>query len=245
MLKLGDRGELVSQLQRALNSALVGHPRLPVTGAFMDLTRAGVELFQKSKHLPPTGVVDDKTWSALGQTSPLRSAEDDEEPDWMRIARQELGVKEVKSEKRHNTRIVEYLNTCTNISQHYRDRDETAWCSAFVNWVLNKSGYNGTNHALADSWLQWGHRIDTPRVGAVVVIKKSGASSDATTGSTTGNHVGFFLSKKNGWIRLLGGNQKDSVCEMGFGLGVYLVRGIRWPEPETSSGYDTHLPLKA
>jgi N-acetylmuramoyl-L-alanine amidase len=57
MLKKGSRGELVKQLQRALN--------LIPDGVFGALTEEAVKAFQKSKGLKQDGIVGDKTWAML------------------------------------------------------------------------------------------------------------------------------------------------------------------------------------
>src|SRR5262245_20844734 len=75
----------------------------------------------------------------------------DEEFPWMPLALQEIGVKEYTGAA-DNPRIVEYL-TSTTLGSVERSNDETPWCSAFVNWCVAKSGYEGTDSAWAKSWL--------------------------------------------------------------------------------------------
>ena len=62
-----------------------------------------------------------------------------------------------------------------------------------------------------------------------MVIKRKGATSDQATGSSTGNHVGFFVSSSGAHLRLLGGNQGDSVKYSNFSLAAYEIRAARWP----------------
>jgi uncharacterized protein (TIGR02594 family) len=143
----------------------------------------------------------------------------------MDIAIAELGVHENASPGQHNRRIVEY-HSATSLRA---TTDETPWCSSFVNWVMVQGGYRGTNNALARSWLDWGTSLTTPRTGAVTVIKKKGASSDSATGSSTGFHVGFYVSSTSATVRLLGGNQGDQVKYSNFMLASYDIRGHRWP----------------
>ena len=57
LLKKGNRGESVKQLQKALN--------LYPDGIFGDVTEEAVKDFQKSKGLKQDGIVCDKTWDAL------------------------------------------------------------------------------------------------------------------------------------------------------------------------------------
>src|SRR4051812_12538999 len=41
------------------------------------------------------------------------------------------------------------------------------WCADFVNFVLRKTGHATTNSRAARSFLDYGKRIDSPRVGAI------------------------------------------------------------------------------
>lgn len=59
LLKKGSSGELVKQLQRALN--------LIPDGIFGALTEEAVKAFQKSKNLKQDGIVGDNTWELLPQ----------------------------------------------------------------------------------------------------------------------------------------------------------------------------------
>jgi hypothetical protein len=68
----------------------------------------------------------------------------EEEFPWMPIALREIGVKEYAGAA-DNPRIVEYLSSTTNISPTERSNDETYWCSAFVNWCVEKAVYEGTD----------------------------------------------------------------------------------------------------
>ena len=119
---------------------------------------------------------------------------------WFEIANQELGTKETPGSG-DNPRVVEYLRS-TNLSHADSGEDETPWCSAFVNWCVEKSGNAGTDSAWARSWLNWGKKTDNPVTGCIVVFTR-GASS---------GHVAFFVSKTATHIKVLGGNQHDSVC---------------------------------
>lgn len=58
-----------------------------------------------------------------------------------------------------------------------RDR---LWCATFMNMVLAKVGYSGTNSDAARSFAQYGRRIHEPRVGAIAVL----------TRGKNGGHVG-------------------------------------------------------
>jgi len=143
------------------------------------------------------------------------------------IAAAEVGVHEKSLPGQHNKRILEY-HACTSLRA---TTDEVPWCSSFVNWVMKQAGHKGSNSALAASWLKWGNSLSHPRIGAIVVIKRKGKSSDAATGSGTGNHVAFYISSTPRHIRLLGGNQSGglAVSYSNFSLAAYEIRGYRWP----------------
>jgi uncharacterized protein (TIGR02594 family) len=117
---------------------------------------------------------------------------------WLEIALAEQGVKEYPGDG-DNPRIVEYLRS-TTLEAPMRNNDETAWCSAFVNWCIERAGYEGTDSAWAKSWLNWGKKIDKPRRGCVVIFTRVG-----------GGHVGFYMGATKTTITVLGGNQSDEV----------------------------------
>jgi|GEM_PF-1268259 uncharacterized protein (TIGR02594 family) len=129
------------------------------------------------------------------------------DPPWLTIARGELGIAGVAGGN-HNPRILEYLATTTNIGLAHRLRDETDWCSAFVNWCMMQAGYVGTNHALARSWWTWtgGTRQSEPRQGCIVVFRRLIDGVDVGKG-----HVGFYIKTEGDHIHVLGGNQDNRV----------------------------------
>lgn len=121
-------------------------------------------------------------------------------------AEMRLGVKEYAGSA-HNPRIVMYHAT-TDGGAH---PDETAWCSSFVNYCVEQAGLNGTDNKWAMSWHDSGWGTDVtgdPRDGDIAVFRRRSGSSG---GKVLGGHVGFWTGASDGKIRLLGGNQSDSV----------------------------------
>lgn len=103
------------------------------------------------------------------------------------------------------------LNRQCNKSEKEILKDETAWCSAFVNHIMKNIGYEGTigNKRLsARSWLSWGKEvpIEQPTFGDIIVTKRPGRA-DA-------GHVGFYVKTTKNHYQILGGNQstKSWVC---------------------------------
>jgi uncharacterized protein (TIGR02594 family) len=126
---------------------------------------------------------------------------------WLEVALGELGVCEVAGSE-HTYRILEYHAT-TTLGDWGRSRDETAWCSSYVNFAV--SHYTqGSDSALARSWLTWGVACE-PELGCVCVIKRRRKGSDKRTGSRGGYHVGFYLNHSRGGVVLLSGNASDRV----------------------------------
>ena len=96
---------------------------------------------------------------------------------------------------------------------------ETAWCSAFVNWCAIKANCAHSNELNARSWLKVGNGTYAPCLGDVVVFWREGPKRWR-------GHVGFFIAGRNGFIYILGGNQKNAV-------NVYwLTRGIEYSNIE-------------
>lgn len=153
-------------------------------------------------------------WSSHKFLAAYQEETRDEEFPWMPIALREVGVKEYAGAA-DNPRILEYLSS-TNLRPADRSHDETFWCSAFVNWCVEKAGYEGTDSAWARSWMNWGKELARPRRGCIAVFKRD-----------QGGHVGFYLGKTSDKIRVLGGNQSDQVRVSNYGTSMLL--GYRIP----------------
>lgn len=83
----------------------------------------------------------------------------------------------------------------------------TPWCAAFVNAILNRKGYRGTDSHTARSFSNYGIKVINPVKGDIVLIR--------SRVSPSGVHVGIFSEYKviNGvkHIGILGGNQDNMV----------------------------------
>ncbi|MDC0672373.1 CHAP domain-containing protein [Nannocystis radixulma] len=95
--------------------------------------------------------------------------------------------------------------------------DETNWCAAYMNWLLNRNGLQGTG----SSWARSFHddaiapATTTPQKGDVVVL---GRRDDPKRG-----HVGLFLEddKANKRVKILGGNQHTASGHRRIGAAWY------------------------
>ena len=156
-------------------------------GYWVKISAEGAEGWVSFKYLQP--IVKDVIVSAF---------------PWFDIAVQELrnGIAEILGPAA-NPRIVEYLHS-TSLGAAMASSDETAWCSAFVNFCVEKSGYAGTDSAAARSWLKWGGETLNPVPGSIVVFSRG---NDSFSG-----HVAFYVSETVNGINVLGGNQGNKVC---------------------------------
>lgn len=119
------------------------------------------------------------------------------------IALSQYGVKEIAG-KGHNPIILSYFD---EIGQTWVDTDETAWCSAYANWVALKSLCERSEQLTARSWLLVGVAVEIPISGDVVIFWRESPTSWK-------GHVGFFIcySTDRKYIYVLGGNQNNQVC---------------------------------
>jgi hypothetical protein len=65
VVKIGSSGPAVRRLQRSLNAALKGTPRLSASGVFDPMTRRAVVAYQRRMGLWDTGIVGSATWPDL------------------------------------------------------------------------------------------------------------------------------------------------------------------------------------
>ncbi|WP_108805173.1 TIGR02594 family protein [Aquimarina sp. Aq107] len=120
----------------------------------------------------------------------------------LEMALSQYGVTEINGSKDH-PQIISYFNEIGFDGAHLRN--DTAWCSAFANWVAKKTGYSYSGQLNARSWLNVGKSTDTPTAGDVVILWKEKPCSRK-------GHVGFFIKETRGFVYVLGGNQDNRVC---------------------------------
>lgn len=116
------------------------------------------------------------------------------------IALQEYGVKETVGPGT-TQRVLEYFAKTGN---SWVKDDETAWCAAFTGFCLETAGIASTKKLNAKSYLTWGKQTKTPKLGDVVVLWRE-------TKTSPYGHVGFFVTKRDGFVYMLAGNQNNEV----------------------------------
>lgn len=121
------------------------------------------------------------------------------------IAISQIGIKEFVGSK-HNPEVLKYFR---EIGHDWVKDDETAWCSAFVNWCLKKANKPISGKLNARSWLDIGEKVKVPQVGDLVILWRDDPASWK-------GHVGIFCREQGHYIYILGGNQKNSVCVQAY-----------------------------
>lgn len=201
--------------------------RISDDGSFGKGTQQVVKAFQRIRQqrnpmIEVHGVVDGPTWNALGvrfngsatagignpvtHITGVGSLEEELLAPWMQIARIEMNVHKVHEIKGdlHHPRVLDYFKACPKNTHKAgvrasHQKDESAWCSAFVNWCLKQTGVIGSQSSWAASFNRWGDPADGLTFGAITTIHSSLAAS--------GFHVAFLAGADRRYVYLLGGNQ--------------------------------------
>lgn len=145
----------------------------------------------------------------------------DRAPLWLvaALAEEEKRIRERDPES--TARILEYLATCSDLEPGEGDRDDTPWCSAFINWCVIQAGLPGTDSGWATSWADWGVEDPDPGLGSIVVWRRS---RDLGNGlEPVGGHVAILLEDRGETLHVLGGNQRDAVCRRDYPRTGYLA----------------------
>ena len=108
------------------------------------------------------------------------------------------GLKEVIG-KEHNPEI---LAMFAAIGFDWVKDDDTAWCSASLNYFCKKLGYERSKKLDAKSLLKVGEIILEPELGDIVVLWRESISSWK-------GHVGIYINSDENDIWILGGNQSN------------------------------------
>lgn len=137
------------------------------------------------------------------------------DPPWLKHAIGELGVLEAPG-KANNQRVLTYYKEAGHPEI---GADSVAWCAAFMGAMLERSGIKSTRSLMARSYRKFG-KACAPKRGCIVVLERG---RDQTYG-----HVGIFLRKVGGFVELLSGNARDSVCVALF--DARSVLDYRWPD---------------
>lgn len=133
---------------------------------------------------------------------------------WMETAWSHIGLHETAGSKA----TAEIVGMYAKAGHPEVTSDEVPWCAAFVGACLKDAGLPNTGSLLARSYLDYGTKIEDPRVGCIAVFRR---------GAPPSGHVAFVTGWGAGHVRVIGGNQGDAVSEANYRESDVL--GYRWP----------------
>jgi uncharacterized protein (TIGR02594 family) len=110
------------------------------------------------------------------------------------------GLKEIEGEE-HNSDILKMFE---EIGFDWIKDDETAWCSASLNYICKKLGYERSGKLDARSWLRMSIHVLKPKLGDIVILWRESPKSWK-------GHVGLYISEDKDTIYVLGGNQGNQI----------------------------------
>jgi uncharacterized protein (TIGR02594 family) len=133
------------------------------------------------------------------------------EPEWLDIARNDLGSTESlgPNDSPLIRKALAKLNGLWLKGQ--------PWCGSIMAYWMQQCAISyPKDYYRAKAWLSWGTACG-PVVGAIVVFERTG-----------GGHVGICVARDHrAFLRVMGGNQGDAVKESTFDPA--RVLGYRWP----------------
>lgn len=116
------------------------------------------------------------------------------------------GIKEIAGPE-HNQIIV---NMFAEIGYpHVKDDDSTAWCSAALNYICKKLGYERSGELTARSWLKMPIIVLKPTLGDIAIFWREDKNGWK-------GHVGLYISETKDSIYVLGGNQNNQINIMPY-----------------------------
>jgi uncharacterized protein (TIGR02594 family) len=226
-IKRGDRGEIVTAIQRALRSA--GH-EIVVDGVFGPITEAAVRRFQAAHGLTVDGIVGAKTGAALDKivetfrstAEPLPSTLDN--APWLSTARALTGIAEIPGPA-SNPLIMswrdEIIARFPDMRHHlaWYSNDDIPWCGLFAAYCVAVHGYRPPDGPLwALNWRTFGVPLIAPALGCILVFSRQG-----------GGHVGFYEGEDQTHFHVRGGNQSNKVNVARIAKTRLAIAGVRWP----------------
>ncbi len=171
------------------------------------------EYMRNYKDAPNLWYNGDKKWFELKKK---------QRAPWMEIAIAE--AQKAKGVKESETPLKEMVKKYHTYVGHPKYSHTIAWCASFINWALNKSGYNNIK-STASQGILWKEgnekfkKIDKPIYGAIAVFTNYRTSNGK---ATSFGHVTFLYGKtKDGKLICLGGNQGNRLK-----FSTYKDRGI-------------------
>lgn len=210
---------------RADHGKAQGGQQLTVTINLTDQLRANLASIPSKSPNPTDSSLDPKaqqealtTLQSFSEARAFRLPGD--APAWLRIAVKELGQTRAQGDQ-SNPRILEYLRA-TNLPEDMTSTDKTPWSAAFISWAFQRAGINAPKSAAFAAFDTWGHKIDEPSLGSLVLIRYP----------PNGRHGGFLLMDLGETVLIVAGNTQNAVRVQAVAK-TYIVE-YRFP-PQTSN----------
>ena len=211
---------------RAAVLAIQAAVGITADGAFGDDTETAVEKFQRAHGLNDDGEVGHMTataMDAIAAAPPQASVQIvsalNDEPNWNRLARTQIGIHEIGDNSGPD--VARYI-AGAKVGQL-----GDPWCAIFANWALESCGIRGTRSASSQSFRSDPNfvMLDGPAFGAIAVFWRSPRSQGV-------GHVGFYQKENDTHVFTLGGNEGDMVKEewLPKAASSFGLEGYYWPK---------------
>lgn len=123
----------------------------------------------------------------------------------------QYGIKEIPGAD-DNPEIMKYFEA---INKTWVVHDETAWCSAGMNWACKEEDKPYSGELYAVSWLDVGApvEIEDAQTGDIVIYWRGRFNGEKIGSSNIQKgHVGLIINETESHFNTYGGNQKNSWC---------------------------------
>ena len=216
ILRQGNSGASVRELQTLLNRIVRPVPLLLVDGAFGAKTKQAALAFQSARKLTIDGVVGPKTWAALDQATGAPGSAPAPPPlpapgnvvlstvveKAVQIALAENGIREEPEGSNRGPRVDQY-NAASGAG------NGALWCMSFVYWsFVQAAAQTGQPNPMPKtaycpyllSWAQERNKVvSTPQRGDIFLVKgqRDGKPSVIHTGIVTGGSINTIEGNTN------------------------------------------------
>ena len=124
---------------------------------------------------------------------------------WMQIALQEVELSELRNSS--DGYECYQFHKSTHFQRAFISSSTDNYSTPFVNWCLERSGYEGNVSPDSKNWLYWGKSIKIPCKGCIVLIE----GIDPKSGYRICSQVGIFIARIGNQVELISANSNGEV----------------------------------
>ena len=124
---------------------------------------------------------------------------------WMQIAMQEVELSELRNSS--DSYECYQFHKSTHFQRAFFRAITDNYSTPFVNWCLERSGYEGNESPDSKYWLYWGKSIDIPCKGCIVLIDGNGTHS----GYRVCSQVGILIARVGNNVEVISTNSGGEV----------------------------------